>query len=167
MNVRKEVKMKILEKIKKMFNKEYEDEIKEDDFIKEDMNSVEDEETIFDLDELLEKGPITTSVQEDYGPRIESVETNSSLLEGWYWRIYDDGSGSLVSPTGNSYFHFDWSTYEYQVDEDDHYSYFGNIDDNGNPLTFEDFKKYAEEYAIKKFVNLQENQMLEDEEEEM
>ena len=160
--------MKILEKIKKIFNKEYEDENieMENDFIEEDMDLIEDEKNILDLDEVLENGPITTSIEEDYGPQIENVETNSSLLEGWHWKIYNDGSGSLVSPTGNSYFHFDWSTYEYSIYENEHYSYFGDRDDNGNPLTFEDFKKYAEEYAIKKLVNLQENQIIEDNEED-
>lgn len=57
----------------------------------------------------------------------------------------------------NSYFSFDWCTREYMEKSGEHYSYFGYRDDDGNTLTFKDFKIYAEEYTIEKYVKLPEN----------
>lgn len=43
-----------------------------------------------------------------------------SLPEGWEWRMYDDGSGSLYSPEGKQIITYDFSTSEYR---DLRYSY--------------------------------------------
>ena len=93
----------------------------------------------------------------DYSKEILPVETKSNLLKGWKWVVYDDESGSLQSPTGKNYFSFDWTSREYQVNSSDDYSCFGYTDDDGNRLTFVDFKKYAEEYIIKKILQIKEN----------
>jgi hypothetical protein len=38
----------------------------------------------------------------------------SDLPEGWMWNDYDDGSGSLRSPDGHSYYSYDLQTQEYR-----------------------------------------------------
>ena len=91
---------------------------------------------------------------EDYSKEILPLETKTNLLKGWKWIVYDDASGSLKSPTGKDYFSFDWNSREYQINSGDDYSYFGHTDDDGNRLTFADFKKYAEEYIIKKILQM-------------
>ncbi|MDO5556591.1 MAG: hypothetical protein Q4G09_08435, partial [Clostridia bacterium] len=100
---------------------------------------------------------------------MNDKERNIKLPIGWYWNHYEDGSGCLKSPTGKNYFYYDWTTYEYKIHDEDQYSFFGNIDDFGNKITFEDFKQYAEKYANKNLVNLPENKLetdLENEESE-
>ncbi|UMQ41557.1 hypothetical protein MKS83_19495 [Chryseobacterium sp. Y16C] len=49
--------------------------------------------------------------QDDFNENLVSA---SGLPEGWCWREYDDGSGSLKSPTGNSYYGYDLQTQEYR-----------------------------------------------------
>lgn len=95
--------------------------------------------------------------EQDKECEIKKIQAEQ-LPIGWIWEIFDDASGSLISPTGKSYFLFDWNTYEYQLTADSGYDYFGNRDDMGNELTFKDFMKYAENYANDKLVNLPENQ---------
>ena len=119
-----------------------------------------------DIDEILKNGPITTSIEEDNTPKIEKLETDNLLLKDWYWKVYDDASGCLKSPTGKSYFSFDWNTREFQINPDDHYSYFGHYDDFGNRLTFTDFKKYAEQYILERIMSLKNNIVMDDDNEE-
>ena len=159
--------MKLFERFKKIFNRNNDDE-----FIKignedkeENTELLADEEDIFDIDEIYEN-TIKTTQEDNYQTYREEVETKNSLLEDWYWIFYEDGSGSLMSPTGNSYFSFDWCTREYMEKSGEHYSYFGYRDDDGNPLTFKDFKIYAEEYTIEKYVKLPENKKMEIEQED-
>ena len=53
-----------------------------------------------------------------------SVENPLQLPKGWYWKDYDDGSGSLYAPDGTWYFGYDLSPYsncagiEYQKEKD-------------------------------------------------
>lgn len=49
------------------------------------------------------------------------------LPEGWQWACYNDGSGSLRSPAGDSYFSYDLSTME-MMDETGEYTYVKNGD---------------------------------------
>lgn len=82
----------------------------------------------------------------------------NKLPEGWYWIIYDDASGHLESPTGVSYFSFDWNTCEYMINEDDeHYHVFDYVDKFGEELTFKDFMNYAEEYMSKYIISISNN----------
>lgn len=89
------------------------------------------------------------SIQEENLPEVIPAK---SLPNGWHWKQFGDLSGCLESPTGISYFSYDWDTFEYQVNEGDDYSYFGNKDDDGNKLTFGDFKNYAEEYIAENII---------------
>ena len=45
----------------------------------------------------------------------ENRKAASSLPAGWNWYDYDDGSGSLRSPNGNSYYSYDLQTQEYRL----------------------------------------------------
>lgn len=93
----------------------------------------------------------------DYDKEGYKEKQAGTLPKDWVWGIYDDGSGSLISPTGNHYFSFDWCTTEYKITEKDHYSVFGQYDDFGNSLSFKDFQNYAENYVRKNLIHLQEN----------
>lgn len=72
----------------------------------------------------------------------------ASLPKGWNWVQYDDGSGSLESPEGKSYFLYDWNTGEYKTtDEDKYYDFYlnENYDTGGYSIgSFVEFKEYAE-----------------------
>jgi hypothetical protein len=73
----------------------------------------------------------------------ESLVPASGLPEGWIWREFDDGSGSLKSPTGNSYYGYDLQTQEYKS------SSLGNRwtdmkDFYERPKSLNEFKAYAE-----------------------
>ncbi|MFC4686960.1 hypothetical protein ACFO4P_08430 [Epilithonimonas pallida] len=47
---------------------------------------------------------------------IPTNETQAAdLPKGWSWNDYDDGSGSLKSPNGNSYYSYDLQTQEYRL----------------------------------------------------
>lgn len=73
-----------------------------------------------------------------------------SLPEGWNWGQYDDGSGSLRSPSGKHLFSYDLAPYhsiggiEYQKIDHSRWDIFWG--------TFAEFKKYAEERAKEKFM---------------
>lgn len=151
----KGVTMKIIDKMKQLFfNKEQKINKKEVEAIQElndlEKNTKKDLETERTYDEI--------KAQEDEGENEVRYVQADMLPEGWMWEIFDDASGGLISPTGKSYFSFDWNTYEYKLNENSGYDYFGNRDDMGNELTFKDFMKYAENYAKDKLVNLAENQ---------
>lgn len=51
------------------------------------------------------------------------------LDDGWYWKIYDDGSGHLESADGKSYFSFDYATQEY-VDLNNKWQFMTNYPDS-------------------------------------
>ena len=78
--------------------------------------------------------------QDDFN---ENLVPASGLPEGWLWREYDDGSGSLKSPAGKSYYNYDLQTQEYKS------SSFGNgwtdmKDIYNRPKSLNEFKIYAE-----------------------
>ena len=100
------------------------------------------------------KGQVIDYEKEEY--KEEPAET---LPKGWIWRTYDDYSGSLISPTGNYYFCFDWQTREYQLTPEDYYERVMLYDLSGNKQTFNDFKRFAEEYTKEHLVDLKENKV--------
>lgn len=51
------------------------------------------------------------------------------LDDGWYWKIYDDGSGHLESADSKSYFSFDYATQEY-VDLNKKWQFMTNYPDS-------------------------------------
>jgi len=73
----------------------------------------------------------------------ESLIYDPSLSKGWEWIHYDDGSGSLISPNGNTYYNYDLQTKEYRLP-------YGRNDwtiltGNGDQLiSLTEFKKFAE-----------------------
>ncbi|WP_068941756.1 hypothetical protein [Chryseobacterium timonianum] len=90
------------------------------------------DENNFEFDDLFSK--------DDFD---ESLVPASGLPEGWIWREYDDGSGSLKSPTGNIYYSYDLQTQEYKS------SSFGNgwtdmKDLYDRPKSLNEFKTYVE-----------------------
>lgn len=74
----------------------------------------------------------------------ENLVSASGLPKGWVWREYDDGSGSLRSPSENSYYSYDLQTQEYRL------PIFGNRwtgmkDYDELPKNLSEFKIYAEQ----------------------
>jgi hypothetical protein len=45
----------------------------------------------------------------------ENLTPASNLPDGWTWNDYDDGSGSLKSPSGHRYYSYDLQTQEYTL----------------------------------------------------
>lgn len=86
---------------------------------------------------------------------FEIEEPQNSLLVGWKWIGYNDASGHLESPSGKSYFCYDWATTEYRKTLKSPYSLWGTRTDDGIPITFADFQKYAEEYTVKNYLKLE------------
>jgi hypothetical protein len=74
---------------------------------------------------------------------MECKNVPASLLpEGWHWIMFEDGSGSLVSPKGVSYYSYDIASYwaekwmEYKKDSNSSWDiFYGELNE---------FKKYAE-----------------------
>ncbi|AIL45339.1 hypothetical protein BEI02_16405 [Elizabethkingia sp. HvH-WGS333] len=73
----------------------------------------------------------------------ENLVPASGLPQGWIWREYADGSGSLISPSENSYYSYDLQTQEYRLPDGsgwrtlrDHYDH---------PQTLFDFRIFAEQ----------------------
>lgn len=82
--------------------------------------------------------------------KIHSVEVDAdNLSAGWKWVMYNDGSGHLESPTGNSYFSYDKTTYglqggiEFKTFDEYKWDVFWG--------TFEEFKEHAEDVVSKEF----------------
>lgn len=132
------------------------------DWINMNKHNFEVYEVFSDLSELLERNKEVIEnfaaksveyTEDDY--KEEQAET---LPKGWKWGIYDDYSGSLISPTGNSYFCFDWQTREYQLTHYADYERVPLYDLNGRKQTFSDFKRFAEKYTKEHLVVLKENQ---------
>lgn len=83
---------------------------------------------------------------------IKIQPAKNKLLNGWSWICYNDGSGHLQSPAGKSYFHYDWATTEYRTTDESPYSLWGTRNDDGIPITFEDFQSYAEKYVVEHYL---------------
>ena len=122
-------------------------------------------EVFSDLSELLERNKeieecfVEKSIQETNSFLDEYKEKQAeNLPKGWKWGIYNDGSGSLISPTKNEYFCFDWQTREYQLTPNADYEKVLLYDLSGNKQTFDTFKRYAERYAKENLILLKENQ---------
>ena len=73
----------------------------------------------------------------------ENLIPASDLPDGWVWRDYDDGSGSLKSPGGYSYYSYDLQTQEYRLPYGSK-EWTGMTDFYNEPKTLHDFKIYAE-----------------------
>lgn len=76
------------------------------------------------------------------------IKPAHSLPKGWYWTIYNDGSGSLISPKDEWYFTYDKQTapegIEYKESSKDPYDrFYGN---------FDEYKKYAEDIVKSKYI---------------
>lgn len=79
------------------------------------------------------------------------VEIENSKQRGWQWIHYNDNSGSLHSPSGKSYFSYDWNTKEYTITDDSRWEMFEGAPDEDT--SFSAFKKKAEEYVRKNITN--------------
>ncbi|AZB28745.1 hypothetical protein [Chryseobacterium balustinum] len=73
----------------------------------------------------------------------ENLIPASDLPDGRVWRGYDDGSGSLKSPDGHSYYSYDLQTQEYRLPYGGK-EWTGMRDFYNEPQTLHDFKIYAE-----------------------
>lgn len=83
----------------------------------------------------------------------ESLIYEPSLSKGWEWIHYDDGSGSLISPSGNTYYNYDLQTKEYRLPygRNDWTSLTGSGD---QLISLTEFKKFAEnELTERAFTN--------------
>ena len=67
----------------------------------------------------------------------------------WQWVHYDDASGSIRSPEGESYFSYDWTTKEYKENNGSIWEMFEGAPDENTD--FEAFQKYAED-CIRKYI---------------
>ena len=63
----------------------------------------------------------------------------------WTWKDYDDFSGHLESPDGQSYFEYDWTTKEYKIMSDSGWDSFIDADPTRD-TSLSAFKDYAEDY---------------------
>lgn len=79
------------------------------------------------------------------------VEMENNKQRGWQWIHYNDNSGSLHSPSGKSYFSYDWNTKEYTITDDSRWEMFEGAPDEDT--SFSAFKKEAEEYVRKNITN--------------
>lgn len=79
------------------------------------------------------------------------IEIENSKQRGWQWIHYNDNSGSLHSPSGKSYFSYDWNTKEYTITDDSRWEMFEGAPDEDT--SFSAFKKKAEEYVRKNITN--------------
>lgn len=79
----------------------------------------------------------------------ELLNNVSDLPRGWNWNDYEDGSGSLVSPDGHSYYSYDLQTQEYHLP-------FGKNEWSGiekhdeAPKSLKEFKIFAEKDLMEK-----------------
>lgn len=55
---------------------------------------------------------IDDELAEEYAPIPPGFTKGYPLPDGWKWRCYDDGSGSLDAPDGESFFAYDLCTGE-------------------------------------------------------
>ena len=65
---------------------------------------------------------------------IKIQPAKNKLLNGWSWICFNDGSGHFQSPAGSPY------------------SLWGTRNDDGIPITFEDFQSYAEKYVVEHYL---------------
>ncbi|MEZ7508638.1 hypothetical protein QO190_05420 [Cloacibacterium sp. Arc13] len=73
----------------------------------------------------------------------ENLIPASDLPDGWVWRDYDDGSGSLKSPGGYSYYSYDLQTQEYRLPYGSK-EWTGMRDFYDAPKSLNEFKSYVE-----------------------
>ncbi len=75
---------------------------------------------------------------------IPTNETQTAdLPKGWSWNDYDDGSGSLQNPNGNSYYSYDLQTQEYRLPYGNN-DWTGMKDVDETPKSLNEFKVFAE-----------------------
>ncbi len=75
----------------------------------------------------------------------QTVPATNSLLKGWTWNHYYDGSGCLKTPDGNLYLEYDYQTQEYKK--------------KGKNWYF--FPDYPERMSLSSFVDYAENEVVE------
>jgi hypothetical protein len=73
----------------------------------------------------------------------EHLTSASDLPKGWSWNDYDDGSGSLKSPNGRSYYSYDLQTQEYKLPYGKN-EWTDMKDRSENPKSLNEFKSFAE-----------------------
>ncbi len=73
----------------------------------------------------------------------ENLTPASDLPEGWTWNDYDDGSGSLKSPSGHRYYSYDMLTQEYTLPYGRR-EWTGMRDFYDAPKSLNEFKNYVE-----------------------
>lgn len=99
---------------------------------KESSNQLDWQEDNFEIDDAFS--------QDDF---YENLVSASGLPEGWVWCEYDDGSGSLKSPSGFSYYGYDIQTQEYRSPTlDNRWTNMKDFYDRSKSLN--EFKTYAE-----------------------
>lgn len=89
------------------------------------------------------------SVEDDFFSCEEPPESHTvykdaeGLPQGWMWVHYDDRSGGLNSPDGNSFYHYDMNTQEYRFNEEYRYCFMENYE-FGYVARLDDFTEFAE-----------------------
>lgn len=73
----------------------------------------------------------------------ENLTPASDLPDGWTWNDYDDGSGSLKSPSGHRYYSYDLQTQEYTLPYGRR-EWTGMRDFYDAPKSLNEFKSYVE-----------------------
>ncbi len=73
----------------------------------------------------------------------ENLTPASDLPDGWTWNDYDDGSGSLKSPSGHRYYSYDMQTQEYTLPYGRR-EWTGMRDFYDAPKSLNEFKSYVE-----------------------
>jgi hypothetical protein len=93
----------------------------------------------------------------------ENLIAASDLPDGWVWREYDDGSGSLQSPSGHRYYSYDLQTQEYTLPYGRR-EWKGMRDFYDAPKSLNEFKSYVENDLKAKAVQNNLNPKLSEEE---
>lgn len=88
-----------------------------------------------------------TEIMNDTLKKEQVVEQAKGLPEGWHWRKFSDGSGSLLTPKDDHYFSFRQNQF-YTDPESGESKYFGD---------FEEFQKEAEQWASETLISKPEN----------
>lgn len=106
--------------------------IEEANGVFESMMQFDEDENVPEFDDFYIEGNIE-----------ENLTPATNLPEGWFWRDYDDGSGSLKSPDGYSYYSYDLQTQEYRLPTFNN-RWTGMKDVYDRPKSLNEFKIYAE-----------------------
>lgn len=91
--------------------------------------------------------------ENDYVDFIPDIIKANLLPDGWEWHSFDDGSGGLYSPEGNSYCDYDYATREIKYDKMKDNSW----DTLPNSMSLKELRLVGEMYVLDNVIDLEED----------